>query len=349
MLGGWSLKSPEWQDLENLIANAKESLLVCSPYITSDGLEHVFDLLKEKIIIDFVTRLSPTDWLFGASDPKALLDFLVLLDEDGWETSLHVHQRLHAKAYIGDKSNCIVGSANLTAGGFDRNFELSLIATGETALQADTLIREEIDARSLQINLDDFKEWVAKYSDTICQLSDNIDPSEHVSDAQRALDELLEHGADPDNFGLLKVPSIDDFMAYVSSKACSPHAKVVLERYTNSKGQNLTGHVRQSFYAGAMFLDQNPDLINQIGNAIDLSENSTPLPVFSDEVNERWISFLKKNALHYDANCNFSVLIGYLPPSLGGTRSGGGGGGSTLKRLLPMLALFHASSSQEAE
>lgn len=89
-----------WDDLHAVIAGAHEQVFICTPYYTDEGLAHLLDHLQSPVELVFVTRLSPPDWARGVSDPEALAVLLELLQGEGRDASLVVHQRLHAKAYL---------------------------------------------------------------------------------------------------------------------------------------------------------------------------------------------------------------------------------------------------------
>ena len=331
---------PRWDDLDALMRSASRSLLLCSPYISTEGVNRVFDFLNTRVDFEVVTRLSPSDWANGISDPEALLTLLKLLSEDGWSVSLWVHQRLHAKAYIADTSTCLVGSANLSTGGFDNNFELAV--SGETALAVEVmnLIRSQLDAQGKALDIDSLARWVEESAALVAASVNRDQESDALAEPQRRLDALLGRGG-----GRLKQSStladLAKFADWLRQNVSMRGARILLDRHENISGQNLQGHVKQTFGASQLFLAENRDLLESCRLSLD-EVSISDVPNLADEVITRWNRFVDDNADYKDDAYDFAVLTGYLPPSLGGTRSGGGGGSSTLKRMLPLVAQFLA-------
>lgn len=116
-------------------------------------------------------------------------------------------------------------------------------------------------------------------------------------------------------------------------------ARIVLRRHHNVDGQNLTGHVKQSFYGSLAFLKENPDLISGLVQALArLGGEAIYEP--PNQIVNRWIDFLDENLEEHTDFYSFRTLVGILPPALGGDRQHGGGGVSTLKRMLPLVAAY---------
>lgn len=116
-------------------------------------------------------------------------------------------------------------------------------------------------------------------------------------------------------------------------------ARIVLRRHENADGQNLTGHVKQSFYGTLLFLRENEHLINVLSSELDKLGTETiydPQPAILDA----WSDFLEANQNEKTDIYSFETLAGILPPALGGRRLHGGGGVSTLKRMLPLVARY---------
>ena len=117
----------DWKHaLGELIARTRSHLTLSSPYVTRDGVAFVLDSLgssKDSLsALTFVTDLSPTNICDGATDPNALASLMSSLRN----VTLRHLPRLHAKVYISDATCAIVTSANLTAGGLERNYEYGL-------------------------------------------------------------------------------------------------------------------------------------------------------------------------------------------------------------------------------
>ena len=327
-----------WEDFDRIVGSARDRLLVCSPYYSEDGLEHLFDALPSGPRLTFVSRLSPSDWLNGVSDPAALLTLFELLGEDRDDNQFIVHQRLHAKAYLADGARGLVGSANLSSGGFDKNFEIMLDLDEEEVVATDRMIGRETDERGVPIRLAAFREWVKAYEVRVNDLRRDEPDAEQLSDAQRSLDQLLGYGR-AEAFAE-DIPAIEDYATWLESNERLPGAEVLLDRLRNVSGQNLTGHVRQSYYAVVRFLHMSPGNIESLSGELD--RLTRPEDIFrpDGELREDWIRHLDEHATDRGGGWDYAVLRGILPSNLGGTRTGGGGGSSTLKRMLPLVARF---------
>lgn len=343
---GFEVCVPDWATLRGVIETAQESLMLCSPYISTEGVDRVFDALERPLDVSVVTRLSPSDWANGISDPEALLALLQMLEGENWPVHLWVHQRLHAKAYVADKQNCLLGSANLSAGGFDRNFELAILGNEMLAAETNHLIQEQLDnGNGRAVGIDDLAGWITDSANTVLGAGRQELESDELAEIQRNLDRMLGRGGGQPAL-LAEYVELGEFVAWLRGRETERGATVLLDRHDNHSGQNLTGHVRQSYAACQFFFENNRDLITACADTLDESTGGD-VPVLPDEVVERWIVFVDANADFKDETCDFAVLRGYLPPSLGGTRTGGGGGSSTLKRMLPLVAAFFKAEGEE--
>ena len=117
----------DWKDdLGSLLANARGSLVVSSPYVTSRGagfvLSHLPDEVKPTLSFSLLTDLSPLNVAQAATDPGAVRDLATALPQS---RVFHL-PRVHAKVYVMDADRAIITSGNLTAGGLDFNYEYGL-------------------------------------------------------------------------------------------------------------------------------------------------------------------------------------------------------------------------------
>ena len=327
-----------WVDFNRIVGSAREQLLVCCAYYSDDGLGRLFDAIPSGPHLTFVSRLSPSDWLNGVADPEALVTLLELLRHDGHESHFIVHQRLHAKAYLADGARGLVGSANLSSGGFDTNFEIMMDLEEEEAVAADRIIRCETTNHGVALATSALRHWVTKYGPRIKELRPDEPNATALSDAQRSLDRLLGYG--PEGAVKEHVPSIEEYIVWLDSNRSLSGAVTLLDRLRNLTRQNLTGHFRQSYYAVARFLGESPQHIDSLNQELDSLAESDGIFQPNDELSTEWISHLNSHATERGDGWDYAVLRGIMPPSLGGTRTGGGGGSSTLKRMLPLVARF---------
>lgn len=299
---------------------------------------HLFDALPDGTQLTFVSRLSPLDWRNGVVDPEALIDVLEVLREDGRESRFIVHQQLHAKAYLADSVRGLIGSANLSAGGFDRNFEIMLEIDAAEAAAAERLIEHETRANGVSIALDSLRQWVDEHTSRINGLRREEPDAADLVDVQRSLDRMLGYGRAQAT--IEDIPDIDDYAAWLDSNQLLPGSQMILDRLRNRTGQNLTGHVRQSYYAVVRFLSAFPQHVEGLARGLDSMQRAEDIYQPDSGLTADWIGHLNDHAADRGAGWDYAILRGILPPTVGGTRLGGGGGISTLKRMLTLVARF---------
>lgn len=95
-----------------------KSLYLISPFITKNIVDYI--LIEGRPKIKLITRFNLNDFFSNASSLSALK----LLVENGVEVKGILN--LHSKVYLFDKRCAVICSANLTAGGFFRNYEFGL-------------------------------------------------------------------------------------------------------------------------------------------------------------------------------------------------------------------------------
>ncbi len=152
----------EWSDcLGQLFSSARREILVCSPYITDDGVRFVEERISAKFRRDgnctVITNLAPANIVQGATDPRALQRLLQALPNLGlWHLP-----RLHAKVYVADMHSAIVTSANLTFGGVRANYEYGIYlrdAKIVAQIRSDIIGYGELGARLTELQLSRYVE-----------------------------------------------------------------------------------------------------------------------------------------------------------------------------------------------
>lgn len=332
---------PGWEDFRNIVRNANTSLIICCPYYTETGVDNIFDNLRDETSLFFFTRLSPSDWVNGISDPEALVILLELLEDAGRNVVLQIHQRLHAKVYIADTAIALIGSSNLSEGGFGRNFEVMVRLLDTDAEQAWNIIDQKLRSESRSLAINQLRSWVDSYSNTIKNVRRTKESSEadELENAQKELDIILGYGHKAKEIIEPQNSDLTDFVTWLRANSDLSGADVLLARHDNSDNQNLTGHFRQCFFAVVRFLRERTELQGLLSEACD-QLLPTDLYQLSSEISNSWIEHVDTHATDSGTGYSYSVLRGILPPSLGGTRLGGGGGSSTLKRMLPLVGKF---------
>jgi len=115
-------------DLRELVASARERLLLAAPFITHWPLEVVEEALDGRRLDDLsiLTNFSVNSLADRLVDPGALLRFC---QRRGEACVFHL-PGLHAKAYIADRTRAIVTSANLTTSAIRDNVEAGVTFAG---------------------------------------------------------------------------------------------------------------------------------------------------------------------------------------------------------------------------
>jgi succinate dehydrogenase flavin-adding protein (antitoxin of CptAB toxin-antitoxin module) len=329
--------NPTAEHFRDILSRARHELHIASPYILSTPLE---DLEKWRPHSDaklsLWTRLSPIDWRAGASDPFAVWAALDTLSERGCSTRIAIHPRLHAKIYVADRSYGLLGSSNLTPGGFGGNVEANLEVFDEQALEVVSFL-ESVLAKARQLDLNDLKGWVEDSEALVVGPTESdVDDAIELAEVQRQLDRLLGLSSlkptavtnEPDQ-GLM-----EEFIEWIDRNRGLREADMVIKRYYNH--QNLSGKAKQSICSIYRFLSGRPDLANE------LAKQASGEGIFSPDeaLRERWIEHVEANATCKSECYDYSILRGYLTPNYGGVCSGGSGGESTLKRVFPLMAAF---------
>ena len=335
-----SIYRPTWDNLTEALAAAEERVLVCAPYMTKSGVDRLFDALPAHVGLELVTRLSPSDWASRVSDPEAILDLLALWRDEGNPTSLRVVQPLHAKLYSADDSRVLVGSSNLSEGGFGHNVELVVELRGGSARDAVRALQTACAPYSRELSLEHLRNWIAQSRTTVfaARAATTAEEPEALSTVQADLDRMLGFGSSSSPASTATVADIGRFVAWLDAKPTLPGAEIILKRHRNIGHQNLTGHVKQCFFGSVRFFTEYPALLVTASNALEDLAPDDVYQMTDPELRTAWLSHLNAHALDYGESYNYPTLRGILPPSLGGTRQGGGGGSSTLKRVLPLVA-----------
>lgn len=336
---------PAWADFEELVVSASDTLTICTPYYSDEGLGRLFDHLPLGLRrLRVWTRLSPSDWVAGVADPEALLALLTVAREAEIEVELGIQQRLHAKIYIADDQVALIGSANLSGGGFGTNLEMAVRLEGDSAREALRVANAAIGATARLVTVDELSAWVEGAREVVMKTRAQApDTAEALRGIQQAMDRMLGFGRAPVQ-GAAALPepdkdSLTHFLEWLARNAGLPGADVILTRAANRDGQNLTGHVKQTFAGLARFLAETPRWVAPLSGELGRQQPGTIYqpeePVLKD-----WADHLDAHALDGNGFYSYATLRGRLQPSLGGTRAGGGGGSSTFKRMLPLVARY---------
>lgn len=106
-----------------------KDIIICSPFITKRGMGQLLGIFKKKdrVNLTVFSRFDELEWLTGVTDPEVFSELFELGRRKFWEVKIMLVDGLHAKAIVLGKRAAILGSANVTGGGFDGNFELGIV------------------------------------------------------------------------------------------------------------------------------------------------------------------------------------------------------------------------------
>lgn len=126
-----TLVSPWDSTFATLLDSVRESLVICSPYISRrpcvQVAKHLQTRGRERVIVHVLTDLSRDNLMSGSTD----IGGLVLLCSSLPNASVRFLPHLHAKVYLADFCSAIVTSGNFTDGGLIRNREYGLLLKDE--------------------------------------------------------------------------------------------------------------------------------------------------------------------------------------------------------------------------
>lgn len=332
---------PVWSDFDALVCKGKEQLIICTPYYSENGLNHLLSNVAENVSIDLITKISPSDWANGASDPEALVAFIKRTNEKKVCVRLFIQQKLHAKIYVADTKVAILGSSNLSDGGFEKNLEVIVSFPAKRVKDVIDFIEGQIKNEAVALNSKQLDKWVNKYKGAVNRVRKVSDmrQASKLAAAQKKLDKMLGYGKRGSRKIKIKPREMQHFVRWLNEHKGLPGAAVLSDRYYNVDGLNLQGHFKQSFYSTIRFLIENQAIVKILTDEIKGLKKGDVYQL-SDEVSKNWIKHVDDHATDADDGYDYAILRGILPPNLGGTRMGGGGGSSTLKRMLPLVAEY---------
>jgi hypothetical protein len=334
-----NILTPTWDTMNKVVNDAKERVLICSPYFTTSGIEYLADNFGPAKAFQFWTRITPQDWASGSINPECLITLIDILQDSGRWVEFKVFPRLHAKAYVADYHLALIGSSNLSDGGFGSSLELLVQFKGAEAKPVIKFIDTNISGQLITFPIDAFKGWVAENKPAIDKLQDESSLSESLKDVQKSLDNILGYGKRPSQKKFDDSERMAAYVAWLQKNKNLPGAKVLIERIKNIRGDNLTGHFRQSFYGALGFFINYPENIEVAARGLEKLK-SDEIYIFAQDLLEKWIVYFDENATLNGDQFNYAVLRGILPPVVGGTVTGGGGGISTFKRMFPLVARY---------
>jgi hypothetical protein len=321
------LRIPSIPDLRDRCASGSE-LLVSAPFYSREGLSWVSP--AEGGSVEFWSRLNPHDWATGVSNPPALLDYMRSLGEGN--VTLRVHRALHAKVYMVNGTWSWVGSPNLSRAAFQRNVELVAEIAEEETRELSAFL-DTLRASLVTLSMEQLEAFIAVAEDAIAHFEDQ-DVSEDLLAAVELVDEVLS--PEPALVHPDRVPLLDGFIEFANAQGGAIADEVVAQHLGK---QSRQGHVKQCYYAIALFLSQEPGL--SYADALRRLDLDV-YPRLEANLMGDWVAFLDQNATHSDRErgYSFATLRNILSERLGGYTTGGGGASGTLVRVFPLVAHF---------
>jgi len=124
-----------------------QSIVLCSPFLTMAGIKPLLERFKkkDKVNLEVISRFDELEWLTGVTEPAVFEELFRLYDggkSKKWVIKIWLVDSLHSKVILIGNKVAIVGSANITGGGFESNHELGILISGS---KVETL-RKRIEA-----------------------------------------------------------------------------------------------------------------------------------------------------------------------------------------------------------
>ncbi len=313
-------------DLEATVSAARRRLLLCSPYVSSSALTTAEQVLPDSVKhIDIWTKLSSEDWLVGASQPEAILEFVDSVISKGRTVHMRASRMLHAKMVLSDGPVGIAGSSNLTRGGFCSNIEIVRVVDGvelEQLQEFAETVRPKLEAVDLEI----FRDFVG-----LCLSK---------TDSQEAMLDLIRTELPPSEIGPAELIPYKEYLDRLDPSTKKLDQEIV-KIAKNLDGNNNSGKVKHAFYGIQRFLQEYPQHIHFIAS---LPEDEW-FEVQESRINQDWRTFLRDYESEESSGYMYSMrtlVVTYLTPASGGKRTGGGGGDNELKRVWPSVGRLMA-------
>ena len=152
-----------YNDLEQFLSSAKESVFMVAPFIQKGALELFKKNIHEDVEVHLTTKNNASDFIRGLISLEAI-ENLYHSDSD---VKIHLLYNLHAKFIIVDNKKIFMGSSNFTDAGLGRkaqhsNHELNVIIQ-DIEQDKVNLLKETFEGASLdELRLKELKEQLDK-------------------------------------------------------------------------------------------------------------------------------------------------------------------------------------------
>lgn len=171
-------RSPLAHAFTEFAEGVRERCLLCSPYISVEPVRRLLNTLQAKrlteaIQVQIITDISPLNIIGGATD----LNALILLTDNVRAVEMTYLPRVHAKVFVCDDQFALLGSANFTQGGADRNWEYGVRFTDlETVSQvrADMEAYAALGARVSPVQLREMQQKASAIREALAEDQQNL-------------------------------------------------------------------------------------------------------------------------------------------------------------------------------
>jgi hypothetical protein len=154
---------PSWGLFERLVATAKEDLIICTPWISSAGVQRLRGLLRNDPHggplqkVQLWARIADIN-----TDSPGILELVRTLGAARISTVVRDSPVLHAKIYLADRALALVTSANLSEGGFSENLEAAVVISEPEGVQQVVQLLAGIEAETALVSITDLEYFVAE-------------------------------------------------------------------------------------------------------------------------------------------------------------------------------------------
>ena len=353
-----SIIKPSWNDLTTTVRAFQHSLMIVTPYYSEEGLSILYDAIVDTIgqpgeenlsrKIQMIIRLNPYDWVQRVIDPENLLSLIELLEDD-FQIRLFHHPRLHAKIYLSDESQGLLGSANLTRGGFHSNFELMVQLTQEQVVETKNRLEQEISEKATLIDIRTLRAWVQENKQLITELQENSADAEEellmqgILQLQKSLFPILSGNKGIERPLPSSLPDAQNFITWLSNNQDIPYAETLKSHYDGH--QSRGGHFLRSHQIAMLFYYTHFEMVPIASAGLpDEQPNGRLIPI-PEELLTCWLEHLdrhneERETPEGDIIYSYPIVKNFLPTSMGGILTGGGGGVGTTKRMLLVLGRY---------
>lgn len=321
---------PTFRDLQRINFNSPR-LIVATAFYSRSGLNAIEGAPRH---FDLYCRLDlsdPSDWIAGSIAPDALLDKINDFNGSGLSINVFVHPSAHAKFYVG-QGRLFVGSANLTLRAFSGGPEVLYEITQREEIARFVRGAKRYFALFRPLDKQQLGEFVRKYRSAVSRLrrQRKIRASEDVI-ASAVRDNVSKLGNYSDFLNCLDKQGGDAAWLILARGS----GRDIRRDGKNYPHNNLSGHVRRSFYGIRQYFLRFPGELDRL-----IRKDPSQYHVFKDDrLKVNLPTFIKNHAVD-EADFTVTGWQTYVPRELGGNAGKRGGAIGSLNRMFPLVARY---------